>query len=162
MKNAFSKSFSNYVCEGDKITGTYEGWKVTARIARDDSIDAPDERDDGFWPSLDPDECGYIGSNDQAEFERQQANALKVLAAWENDEWFYRGVVISVARPVKVKGRVIDEIVLSDHAASLWGIECNFPESDNSYLTEVANGLLPEAVEFAGECLRQMNAKAEG
>jgi len=38
---------------------------------------------------------------------------------------------------------------MDDHAASLWGIEANYPDSDNAYLTEVANGLLPEALEAA-------------
>jgi len=38
------------------------------------------------------------------------------MAAWKNDEWYYCGVILSVA---------IDGIVLDDHAASLWGIEAN-------------------------------------
>ena len=28
-----------------------------------------------------------------------------------------------------------------------WGIEANYPDSDNAYLTDVANELLPEALD---------------
>ena len=31
---------------------------------------------------------------------------------------------------------------------SLWGVEANYPGSDNSYLTEVASELLPEALDI--------------
>lgn len=36
--------------------------------------------------------------------------------------------------------------MIDDHAASLWGVEANYPDTDNSYLCEVANELLPEAL----------------
>jgi len=47
------------------------------------------------------------------------------------------GVILSVA---------IDGLTLDDHAASLWGIEANYPDSDNAYLSEAANELLSEAI----------------
>lgn len=58
---------------------------------------------------------------------------------WKNDEWFYCGVVLSVS----IKG-----IELDHHAASLWGIDCNFG-ADNAYLSEVAQELEAEALEAA-------------
>lgn len=58
---------------------------------------------------------------------------------WRNDEWFYCGVVVAVS----IKG-----IKLDHHAASLWGIECNFGP-DNAYLSEVAQELESEALEAA-------------
>ncbi len=62
------------------------------------------------------------------------------LKAWCEDRWFYVGVVLEVSR---------NGIVLSD-STSLWGIEANYPGKDkNAYLTEVANELLPEALEDA-------------
>jgi hypothetical protein len=61
------------------------------------------------------------------------------LARWKNDEWFYCGVVLSVS----LKG-----IELDHHAASLWGIECNYGD-DNAYLSEVAQELEAEALETA-------------
>ena len=58
---------------------------------------------------------------------------------WKNDEWFYCGVVIAVT---------LQGIDLDHHAASLWGIECNFGK-DNAYLAEVAQELEGEALEAA-------------
>ena len=59
---------------------------------------------------------------------------------WKNDEWFYVGVVLSVSR---------NGVELSDHAASLWGIDCNFNNTSNTYLSEVAQELEAEALETA-------------
>ena len=59
---------------------------------------------------------------------------------WKNDEWFYVGVVLSVSR---------NGVELSDHAASLWGVDCNFSDTSNAYLSEVARELEPEALDTA-------------
>lgn len=61
-------------------------------------------------------------------------------ARWKNDQWFYVGVVLSVSR---------NGVELSNHAASLWGIECNFNETANLYLSEVAQELEAEAIAYA-------------
>ena len=138
----FMQKFDDYVCIGDSITCTVDGYTVTARISHDETPDAPDQRQDGFWPSLYKDDAGFIGAGNgwQDRFDAAQARAEAVMAAWNNDEWFYCGVILSVA---------IDGLILDRFAASLWGIEANYPDSDNAYLTEVANELLPEALEAA-------------
>jgi hypothetical protein len=59
---------------------------------------------------------------------------------WKNDDWFYVGVVVSV---------YFDDVELSDHAASLWGIDCNFSKTSNAYLAEVAQELQAEALSTA-------------
>ena len=59
---------------------------------------------------------------------------------WKNDEWFFVGVVISVSK---------NGVKLSDHAASLWGIDCNYNKTSNRYLAEVAQELESEALESA-------------
>ena len=59
---------------------------------------------------------------------------------WRSDEWFYVGVVLSVSR---------NGVELSDHAASLWGVDCNFSDTSNAYLSEVAQELEAEALETA-------------
>lgn len=59
---------------------------------------------------------------------------------WNRDEWFYVGVVLSVSR---------NGVELSDHAASLWGVDCNFSDTSNAYLSEVAQELEAEALETA-------------
>ncbi|MEL7113812.1 MAG: hypothetical protein AAGK93_12895, partial [Pseudomonadota bacterium] len=134
--------FDAFVCEGDAITCEKDGYCVTARIARDDCPDAPDERQDGFWPSLYKDAPGFIGpgKNFRQRFDEAQANAEAVMEAWRNDEWFYCGIVLSVR---------VDDVALLDYAASLWGVEANYPGSDNAYLTETANALLAEALDAA-------------
>lgn len=59
---------------------------------------------------------------------------------WKNDDWFYVGVVLSVSR---------NGVELSDHAASLWGVDCNFSDTSNAYLAEVAQELQAEALDTA-------------
>ncbi|GLQ23869.1 hypothetical protein GCM10007853_17430 [Algimonas ampicilliniresistens] len=146
----FRESFDAYVCEGDVITTEADGFTVTARIVRDDIPDAPDKRQDGFWPTLDPQDAGYIGAGKtHADLETTMARAKSVMEAWEADEWFYCGIVVCVSRA---------GVTLDDHAASLWGIEANYPDSDNAYLSEVANQLLPEALETARAALARLCA----
>jgi hypothetical protein len=60
---------------------------------------------------------------------------FRVLKAWCDDEWCWCGVIVTAYR---------DDVELG--SASVWGIEANYPDSDNSYLTETANELLPEAL----------------
>jgi len=145
----FTQKFDDYVCLGDTITSEVDGYTVAARIANDETPDAPDQRQDGFWPSLYPNDAGFIGAGNgfRDRFAKAIAKAEAVMSSWKNDEWFYCGVILSVA---------IDGLVLTDHAASLWGIEANYPNSDNAYLTEVAKELLPEAItEAKAERARQ-------
>ena len=59
---------------------------------------------------------------------------------WKNDDWFYVGVVLSVS---------LNGVELSDHAASLWGVDCNFNNTSNAYLSEVAQELEAEALDTA-------------
>lgn len=103
--------FNSYVCPGDTITWSCEGYDFVARLERDYDTKPTDS------------EC-----YDDADIQR-----------WKNDEWFYGGLVLSVSR---------NGVQLSDHAASLWGIECNFGK-DNDYLTEVAHELQGEAFAVA-------------
>lgn len=148
----FTQSFQRYACEGDSIHTTIDGFQVTARIYRDDCGDTPEERDCGFWPSLDPKGAGYIGPKSQSTLRRHLKKAHTILEAWRNDEWFYCGVSLTVERAgVELTGEF-------DHA--LWGIECNYPGSDNSYLSGVANELLSEALDAAREKLSELCASA--
>ena len=147
----FTERFQSFVCEGDSITCEVAGFQITARIVRDDCDDAPDERQDGFWPSLYKDAPGFIGPgpNHRERFAQAQARAEAVMEAWRKDEWFYCGIVLSVAR---------EGVTLDAHAASLWGVEANYPDSDNAYLTEVAGELLPEALDAGRAALARLCA----
>lgn len=138
----FTEKFDSFVCEGDSLTCEAHGFTITARLVRDDCGDAPDQRQDGFWPSLYKDAAGFIGAGNgwRDRFDAAQARAEAVMEAWRKDEWFYCGIVLSVS---------LEGVILDDHAASLWSIEANYPDSDNAYLSEVANELLPEALDAA-------------
>ena len=151
----FTQKFENFVCLGDSVSCEVGAYSVTARICHDDTPDRPDQRQDGFWPSLYKDDAGFIGAGNgfRDRFDKAQAKAQAIMDAWKNDEWFYCGVVLSVK---------IQDVELTDHGASLWGIEANYPDSDNLYLTEVANELLGEAINAAkAEQARQLKILAE-
>jgi hypothetical protein len=153
----FTKNFDDYACEGDKISCEKDGFTIEARIIRDDCSDAPDQRANGFWPSLDPKVAGWIGDKPRAEYDRQLKRAQEVMQAWKDDEWFYCGIVLSVSK---------NGVMLDNHAASLWGIDCNYPKNPdekrpdmpgsfpNYYLREVANELLDDAI-AAGKTILQ-------
>ena len=92
----FTQKFDDYVCIGDSITCTVDSFTVTARITHDETPDAPDARQDGFWPSLYKDDAGFIGSGNgfRDRFAKAQAKAEAVMAAWKNDEWYYCGCLL--------------------------------------------------------------------
>lgn len=58
---------------------------------------------------------------------------------------FFCGIVLDT---------VYNGIEVEQGAASLWGIDCNFPGGDNSYLATVAYELLDEALERS-EAIRE-------
>lgn len=141
----FTQKFASYVCQGDTIQCELEGFTCIARIYRDDSNDKPDQRDDGFWPSKDKTAAGYVLPEN---FEAEYAKAENVMRGWKNDEWFYCGVGVTIHKAgVQLTGQF-------DHA--LWGVECNYPGSDNDYLREVANDSLQEALAAAKAKLAEL------
>mgnify|MGYP003655947651 FL=1 len=150
---AFRERFDRYVCEGDSIACEVDGFRVIARIVRDDCPDAPDQRQDGFWPSLYINDPGFIGpgNNFRARLAKAQAEAEAVMEAWRKDEWFYCGIVLAIE---------CEGVELDWNAASLWGIEANYPGSDNAYLNEVAGELLPDALAAGRAALTRLMASA--
>lgn len=145
----FTGYFSSFVCAGDVITCETGGFTVSARIVPDDCPDPPDQRQDGFWPSLYRDAPGFIGpgNNFRERFAKAQAEAEALMEGWRKGEWFYCGIVLSVS---------LDGVEIAPHAASLFGLEANYPETDNSYLTVVAGDLLPEALAAARAVLARL------
>ena len=150
---AFRERFDRYVCEGDSIACEIDGFRITARIVRDDCPDRPDQRQDGFWPSLYINDPGFIGpgNNFRERLAKAQAEAEAVMEAWRKDEWFYCGIVLAIE---------CEGVELEPHAASLWGIEANYPGSDNAYLSEVADELLLEALAAGRAALKRLMASA--
>jgi len=150
----FIERFSTFVCPGDAITCEAGPFTVLARIVPDDCPDAPDQRQDGFWPSLYSDAPGFIGpgNNFRQRFAEAHAKAEAVMEGWRKGDWFYCGIVLSVS---------LEGVEIAPQAASLWGIGANYPDTDNSYLAEVASELLPEAVAAARDVLTRLAAHAD-
>jgi hypothetical protein len=119
----FIKGFNKYVCHGDSISTQVRPLTIEATIEYDHDY------------RIDDDDCHNVDQGVTGCDDEQQKQLLKARQAWHNDEWFYAGVVLSVK---------FDEILIDDNFAALWGIEVNYPGSDNSYLLEVANELLAE------------------
>lgn len=139
----FENGFNKHVSEGDSITCTVDGFVCTAAVYRDPESSSPDSMQDGFWPLLDPKDAGYIGKGKgKKALAREMAKAKRIYKAWERGEWWYGGVAVTVS-----KAGVL--LTPKKHYYSVWGIECNYPSSDNSYLLQVANSLLDDALEDA-------------
>lgn len=62
------------------------------------------------------------------------------VSLWRSESWFFCGIVLSVYK---------NGVCLSANAASLWGLECNFPNASNSYLSDVVKDLESEALQEA-------------
>lgn len=121
--------FKQYVCAGDTVQWSHEGFNITARVEYDQDA-KPDDS-----------EC----------------YSKKQIQAWKNDEWFFCGIVLSAE---------FNGVKLCDHAASLWGIVCNFPsrrKNPNTYLSDVCGQLQGEAIESArAEITRILSALNNG
>lgn len=137
----FDDSFDSTAYPEDTLHTVINGFDIEARIEHDHDCRIDD--DDVHNPDQ-----SVTGCDDE-----QQQQLLDARAAYFRNEWSYCGVVLSVSK---------NSVKVSDNAASLWGLELNYPGSDNSYLTEVANELLPEAVECAEKEVKEMVAKLLG
>lgn len=76
----------------------------------------------------------YDGDTKPTDFDCYSAIKIK---QWKNDEWLFVGVVLSVYK---------NGIKLTDHGASLWGVECNYNKEANEHLAEVAQEMESEAI----------------
>ena len=138
----FPKVFDGYVCHGDTLQVEISGIVFTATIEHD-LLAGIDDND-----TYNPDQ-NVTGCNDQ-----QQAQLMAVRSAYNRDEWFFCGIVLSARH--KATGATWESL------ESLWRIEANYPGSYNTYLTEVANELLASAVEQVQAKIRELSAVAIG
>lgn len=126
--NQFNKSFEKYCFFGDTIEAEIEGFEITARIEQDEDY------------HIDNDDCHNTDQSVTGCTDEEFAKLLATREAWFKDEWHYCCVILSVSKC---------GVVLDSHAATLCGIEMNYPGSfgENSHLTEAANELIDEALE---------------
>lgn len=182
----FKEKFGKFACVGSTISVKVGKLTVTATIERDDDMGEPWKEHDGHgpvsdWTSRDKapgervlyedrgskryydwQEAIKIAKRDGWDAKpyktgtkgQQAARAVEAdfqrLRAWCQDDWCWVGVRLSVS-----KGGV----TLDKYAASLWGIESDsndFGDDNYDYLTEVANELLPEALEAAEKVLCEL------
>lgn len=95
------------------------------------------------WSAEGFDFVAFLEADTDSHVDDSECYTPKQTAAWKNDEWFFVGVVVTVSR---------NGVKLSDHAASLWGIDCNFPsrrKNPNWYLSDVARDLQGEVLTVA-------------
>lgn len=92
----------------------------------------PDEAMDGFWPSQNPADNGYVGNVSDEEFEAAWKRAQARMDAWENGEWNWVGVQARVRIMVPVGGNSFACYELT--SPGLWSIES---DSGEEYLAEV-------------------------
>jgi hypothetical protein len=153
----FEHGFDRFACIGDTIEAEVGGFLIEARLEDDPYHESPDKADEGFWPSLDPSDPGYIGPKSHATLWRHMQRAQAILDAWQRGEWSWCGVVLSVYR---------NGVLLDGHAASLWGLGLNYPtftkrgqERSNCYLTECAEGMIPEALAVGRAILSKLTER---
>lgn len=138
---------------GASIHCEVNGITYTATIRRDEVSGAPEDNYEGFWPSLDRSAPGWIGDTPAKSFEQQHDECREVMARYRAGKMVYCGVVITAR-----KGGVA---LLEEFAHALWGVDINWPSSDNAYLVQVANELLDSAKIAAEESLTRAIARAE-
>lgn len=150
----FTQQFNRFACSGDTIESPLliagklrTGFRLVATLYSDDDKTPPDERQDGFWPSLDPKSDGYIGAKSKTTLARHTAHAQLVMDEWKDDNWEYVGVAVRA---------YFNDIPLTDEFAhACWGIECNYPtrgktkRNPNAYLSEVACDLYEDCARDA-------------
>lgn len=147
----FTETFGKFVYDGDEITCEIDGFKCVADTMHDDDNTPPDKRQEGFWPSLDPKSPGYLGPTaTEQDLEAEMIRAVTVMKTWEHDDWDYCGVRVIVYKH--------DVMLTKSFAHALWGVERNYPNSDNDYLRVVANDLLREALDDARAVLTKLVA----
>lgn len=104
----------------------------TMETPRDNHASAPDQMQDGYWPSLDPEDAGFIGEGKTAaDLKRETQKARLRYNRWLGDAWQYVGVVARAVVFIPAGGRSFR--VLELRSAGLWGIESD----SGSYLREV-------------------------
>jgi len=123
------------------------------KLIPDDDNPRPDEKDDGFWPSLNPKDAGYVGDNflccvSDSEFNQIELAAHYRMRAWERGDWYYVGVR-AVALCFIVRNGVGTYVNIE--SPGIWGVES---DSDESYIEELYKEQIAELEEILGALAR--------
>lgn len=128
-------------------------WDEPPRRYRSSDVPTPYTPHRHQYPDTPEGEMNYL---------RACAQSLHAFIGWYNDDWTHYGVVISA---YYWNADDEDWVELDDHAASLWGIEFDYPDEygkpqPNTYMTEVANNLADEAYHAAERAWQTMVQEA--
>lgn len=109
-------------------------WRM--ETPRDDSTSAdfyddPTHVDEGFFPSLDVDDAGYIGPNPTRSYQEQMDAANARYQAFCNDDWEYVGVIAEAQVYIPIGGS--SYTIHTFKSAGVWGVESDSRE----YLAEL-------------------------
>jgi hypothetical protein len=113
----------------------------------DISSDGPEERDEAFWPSDDPEHCAYVAPEN---FESAMAEAKDRMERFQSGDWEYVGVIASARLLIPIGGgsfRIIDV-----QSAGLWGIESDCTDYIREVFEDEKSSLLGELSKL-GEAL---------
>jgi hypothetical protein len=91
------------------------------------------------------------GESLRAYASRAARRDFEALRAWCNGDWARCGITVRAFDPD-------GEELTGEYDFALWGIEMNYPGSDNSYLCEVANDLAQEIVDSVIAPIEQAKA----
>jgi hypothetical protein len=97
----------------------------------DETAGRPDEMDEGFWPSRDPNAAGYVLPEN---FDAEQARAQARMKAFDAGEWEYVGVIARAHIAVPIGGGSFTTFQVE--SAGLWGVESDAGEYLDSVFKE--------------------------
>jgi hypothetical protein len=124
----------------------------------DDCQLAPDEQCEGFWPSTDPDDAGYIGASPSTPYAEQFAAARARMDAFERGDWGYIGIRAQATITLASESGNCATIYTLE-SEGLWGIES---DSGEDYLAEVFEEqkveLLADILRISGEVAKAIAA----
>lgn len=101
-------------------------WEL--RTVTDESIDSPEERDEGFWPSTSLNSPGYV---DPENYLEELRKARERMDHFNAGDWEYVGVIAVAHLLIPIGGGSFRIMTLE--SAGLWGIESDCED----YIAEV-------------------------
>jgi hypothetical protein len=113
--------------------------KWTKEIKQDDYQESPDANDDGFWPSRDKNDAGYVFPEN---FDSEQAKAEKRMLDWQRGEWFYCGVIAKCELLIPIGSNSFRVMTLE--SSGLWGIESDCGDYINEVFEQQKEELLEQ------------------
>jgi|TARA_R100000458_G_C8250511_1_gene227544 hypothetical protein len=129
--------FNNFVCAGDTIRDNVNGWGVRVSVLHDSDYHIDDD-------DMHSENQALTGLNEEA-----HKSLMAARTSWFRNDWFYGGVSVSIYR---------EGVELAEQ--SIWGVEVNYPNSNNEYLMELANELLEECFTEAHHKIEKLSAFA--